>query len=277
MISPGQKAFARLTVANPLPPGTLANPAPEEWRAELLGRIAAENAPATHPRRRARRRTRLVLAAVAALALLAVPSYGVARDVIDWVRGEPAPKSVVDEFGTYAPELGYQPDSGGAVLVAVDEGDVRLYSTKNDKGSYCLLLRAPGRPSGDGGTCIQPKWAAEPLIAGTLGATGGDDESSTHFIGGRSDHPDARSIRFADPDGHTISRPIGFDGFFVASVRVPRSACGAGDWRPTFVVLDANGDEVAKAAITLLFSYPAQRVCSFVPPHPPSVGASRAP
>jgi len=277
MISPGQKAFARLTAANPLPPNTQADPAAEEWRAELLGRIAAEDAPSTHTRRRARRRTRLVFVAIAALALLALPSYGIARDVIDWVRGEPAPQSVVDEFGTYTPQLGYQPDSGGAVLVAVDAGHVRLYSTKNDKGSYCLLLRAPGRPSGDGGTCIQSTWAAEPLIAGTLGTTGGDTESSTHFIGGRSDHPDARSIRFTDPDGQTISRPIGFDGFFVASVRVPRSACGAGDWRPTFVVLDATGDEVAKAAITLLFSYPAQRVCSFVPPHPPSVGAPREP
>lgn len=274
MISPGQKAFARLSAANPLPPGTQANPVPQKWRAELLGRIAAE-APPARARKRARPRRRLALVVIAVVALLAVPSYGVARDVIDWVRGEPAPQSVVDEFGTYAPQLGYQPDSGGAVLVAVDEGDVRLYSTYNDKGSYCLLLRAPGRPSGDGGTCIQPKWAAEPLIAGTLGATGGDDESSTHFIGGRSDHPDARSIRFTDPDGGTISRPIGFDGFFVASVRVPRSACGAGDWRPTFVVLDENGDEVARAPITLLFSHPTQRVCSFVPPHPPSVGASR--
>jgi len=278
MISPGQKAFARLTAADPLPPGRQADPAPEEWRAELLGRIAAEGAPSAHPRRRARRRTRLVFVAIAALALLALPSYGVARDVIDWVRGEPAPQSVVDEFGTYAPQLGYQPDSGGVVLVAVDEGDVRLYSTKNDKGSYCLLLRAPGRPSGDGGTCIQPKWAAKPLIAGILGVTAGDSESSTQFIGGRSDHPEARAIRFADPDGRTISRPIGFDGFFVASIDVPRSACGGGDWRPTFVVLDANGNEVASAAITLLFSYASlPGVCGSGPPHPPSVGASREP
>lgn len=276
MISPGQKAFARLSAANPLPSGAQTNRVPQGWRAELLERIGAE-APPARARKRARPRTRLVLIVIAVVALLAVPSYGVARDVIAWVRGEPAPQSVVDEFGTYAPQLGYQPDSGGAVLVAVDEGAVRLYSTKNDKGSYCLLLRAPGRPSGDGGTCIRPEWAAEPLIAGTLGATGGDDESSTQFIGGRSDHPDARSVRFTDPDGHPISRPIGFDGFFVAAVQVPRSACGAGDWRPTFVVLDENGDEVARAPITLLFSYPTQRVCSFVPPHPPSVGAPQGP
>ena len=230
------------------------------------------------PFRRARSRpwrqgpARLVLVAVIALALLAAPAYGVARDVIDWVRGEPAPQAVVDEFGSYTPQLGYQPDADGAVLVGVEGQGVRLYSTKNDKGGFCLVLKAPGRPSGDGGTCIQPAWTAEPLIAGTLGSSAGDRNSSTHFIAGRSDHPGARSIRFADLAGRTISRPIGFDGFFIASVDVPRSACGGGDdWRPTFVVLDASGSEVARAAITLLYSYPAQRVCRFVPPHPPFV------
>jgi len=91
------------------------------------------------------------------------------------------------------------------------------------------------------------------------------------FVAGRSDHSDASTIRFSDPDGETISRPIGFDGFFVASVDVPWSVCGGGDWRPTFVVLDRNGNELARAAITLLYSHPAQGVCSFVPPHPPSV------
>jgi hypothetical protein len=214
----------------------------------------------------------VALAGVVAVALLAVPSYGLARDVIEWVRGEPAPQSVVDEFGTYAPQLGYQPDAGGAVLVAVDQGYVRLYSTENDKGSYCLLLRAPGRPSGDGGTCIQPNWAAEPLIAGILGSIPAGDDSSTKFVAGRSDHPDASEIRFADPNGRMISRPIGFDGFFVASVDVPWSAClGGDDWRPTFVVLDRSGNEVASAAISLLFSHHSQGVCSFSPPHPPSV------
>jgi hypothetical protein len=262
-------AFSRLSADNPVPRAIGSSSVRHEWRDRLLERIAADTPPSRRARSRAR--TRLVLVAVVALALLAVPSYGVARELIDRVRGEPAPQSVVDEFESYAPQLGYRPYPGGAILVAVEDDDVRLYSTKNDRGSYCLVLRAPDRPSGDGGTCIQPPWAAEPLIAGTLGATAGDDASSTHFIGGRSTHPDARSIRFADPDGRTVSRPIGFDGFFVASVRVPRSACGAGDWRPTFVVLDTNGNEVARAAITLLFSLPSQGVCGSVPPHPPTV------
>ena len=270
MSSLRQKSLARFAAANPCPAGTASSAVSRAWRDELLERIAAE--PPAAPRSPPLfQRRRLVLVAAAALALLAAPSYGIAREVIEWVQGEPAPRSVVQEFDSYAPQLGYRPDAGGAILIAVEGGDVRLYSTKNDKGSYCLVLRAPGRPSGDGGTCIKPAWAAAPLIAGMLGSTADDGDSSTKFIGGRSDHPDARSIRFADPAGRAISRPIGFDGFFVASVDVPRSACGAGDWRPEFVVLDARGEEVARAEITLLFSHPSPGVCSWVPPHPPSV------
>lgn len=260
-------ALDRLRDANPVP-GPV--DAPEEWRDELFRRLDAV-APAGSRERRRRSGRRLLLAAAAAAALLAVPSYGIARTVVEWVRGEPAPQTVKDEFESYAPQLGYRPDASGAILVAVDGDDVRLYSTPNDKGSYCLVLTAPGRPTGDGGTCIRPAWAAAPLIAGTLGATAGDEAASTQFIAGRATSPNATSIEFAGPSGETIRRPIGFDGFFVASVRVPRAACGAGDWRPTFVVRDPAGDEVERADITLLFSSPAKGVCGFVPPHPPQV------
>ena len=260
-------AFERLRAADPLAGGV---PASEEWRDAVLARIAAERDPVPPPGRR--QRGRLVLVAAGIFALLAIPSYGIARDVIEWVRGEPAPQAIVEEFESYAPQLGYQPDAGGAILVAVEGNDVRLYSTNNNKGSYCLVLRAPGRPSGDGGTCIRPDYVAEPLIAGILGsARGGDPSTQVLFIGGRSDHPGARSISFTDVDGEQITRPIGFDGYFVASARVRGLGCEAGDWRPTFVVLDANGTEVARAAITLLFSHPAPGVCSSTGPHPPSV------
>jgi hypothetical protein len=44
-------------------------------------------------------------------------------------------------------------------------------------------------------------------------------------------------------------RRLGFDGFFVASVQVPRSACGAGDWRPTFVIRDKAGDAQVRVGV----------------------------
>jgi hypothetical protein len=259
-------ALDRLRAADPLVGGARA---PEEWREALLARIASEPGPAPDLRRRRQARLRLVLVAAAVLALLAIPSYGVARDVIAWVRGEPAPQAVVDDFASHAPQLGYRPDAGGAILVAVDD-EVRLYSTKNDRGSYCLVLTAPGRPRGDGGTCIRPQWAGEPLIAGTIGVIAGDGGSTT-FVVGRSTATAANEIRFAGTEGEPITRPIGFDGFFVAEVSIPRAACGAGDWRPTFVVLDAGGAEVARADITLLFGHGPEGVCGFSPPHPPHV------
>ena len=223
------------------------------------------------PRRRVARRRALAAAAAMIATLLAVPSHGVARGLIDWVRGQPAPQAVVEDFASPALPLGSRPDAGAAVLVAVD-GEARLYSTPDDQGSYCLVLIAPGRPTGDGGTCIPPTWSSRPLIAGTLGATAGDDEASVHFVAGRSRHERARTIRFADPGGAAIVRPIAYDGFFLAAVRGPRSACGAADWSPTFTVLDAKGAELARAPITLLFSHAAPGVCASIPPHPPASG-----
>jgi hypothetical protein len=256
-------ALDRLRSADPFATGVAA---PEEWRDELLARIGAEPLPTA----RRSRRAPLVLVAAAILVLLAIPSYGVARDVIQWVRGEPAPPGVVEEFDRYTPQLGYQPDPGGAVLVAV-EGDVRLYSTKNDKGSYCLVLTAPGRPTGDGGTCINPDWAKEPLIAGGLGTAHNEERSWTQFVGGRSDHPSAHSISFADPAGEPMKLAVGFDGFFVGAVPISSTTCVGGDWRPAMSVLDAKGNEVARAEITLLFSDPEHGVCGFSPPHPPDI------
>lgn len=268
MTTSPRRAFARLSAANPVPtPGDL----PQEWRERLLDRIDAEVPSRLPDGTRRRAGARLVFVALAVIGLLSLPSYGVARDVIAWVRGEPAPQAVVEDFGSYAPQLGFRPDARSAILVAVDEGGVRLYATTNDRGSYCLMLAAPERPSGDGGTCIEPRWAAEPLIAGTLGATAGD-ETWTHFVAGRSAHPGADTIVFSDPAGRPITVPVGFDGFFVAAVQVSRSACGGSDWRPTFVVLDRSGNELARAAITLLFSRSSvPGVCSSGPPHPPSV------
>lgn len=257
----------RLRAANPV---AGAVDVPAAWREELFDRLAS--IPPPDARRRQRRsHGRLLLVAAAVVALLAAPSYGVARTMIEWVRGEPAPPAVVNEFESYAPQLGYQPDRDGAILVALEGKDVRLYSTKNDKGSYCLVLTAPGGPRGDGGTCIQPAWAAEPLIAGTLGTAGGGNAASTQFIAGRTTDREVRTVEFADPAGTPIVRPIGYDGFFVAAVRVPWAACGAGDWRPAFVLRDAAGEEVGRADITLLFSHPGKGVCGFVPPHPPHV------
>jgi hypothetical protein len=192
-----------------------------------------------------------------------------ASATVTWLTGRPAPPAVARDFGTYAPQLGFHPQPGHAVLVAEDS-DISLYATTNDEGSYCLIVSAPWkRPATlpDGGTCIPRAQAAAPLIAGLVGASSPPgEERSTYLIAGRTDTPRAHTIRFTDRNGEPIARQLGSSGFFVASVHVAESACTSGDWRPTFIVLGANGEELTRATITLSRSL-GRGVCQFTPPH----------
>ena len=213
---------------------------------------------------------RRVAALVIALALLVIGT-AVAATTTDWLTGIPAPKSVVSDFGSYTPQLGFNPEPGRAVLVAQD-GDIDLYATTNTQGSYCLVVSAPWkRPSRlpDGGTCIPPAQAAAPLIAGLVGArSSASGDQQTYVIAGRTADPEARMIRFTDPTGGAITRALGSSGFFIATVRTDESACANGDWQSKFSALGADGKERANATITLA-SAPSDSpgVCVFAAPH----------
>lgn len=210
---------------------------------------------------------------VAALAIV-IGLLGIGTAVAattSWLTGSPAPKSVVSDFGLYAPQLGFNPEPGRAVLVAEDS-DISLYATTNRQGSYCLVASAPWkRPSKlpDGGTCIPPVQAAAPLIAGLLGASSSQSaDQQTYLIAGRTADPEARRIRFTDPSGDPITRVIGSSGFFIAAVRTAGSACANGDWNSAFSVLGTDGSERSSATITLAFTSNSPGVCGFAPPHP---------
>lgn len=213
-----------------------------------------------------RRRT-VALAAV--LGALAVGTAVAATTT--WLTGEPAPKSVVEDFGSYTPQLGFNPEPGRAVLVARD-GEFSLYATTNKQGSYCLLASAPWkRPTkgGEGGTCIPPTQAKAPLIAGLVGARSSPNSTEwIYLIAGRTTDREARAIRFAAPTGDLITRPIGSSGFFIVAVRAGDSACAHGDWTPTFTPLDADGAERETESLTIrIASARAPGVCVFGTPH----------
>jgi hypothetical protein len=89
------------------------------------------------PRPRLSPRRRVALAVF--VALVAIGTAAAATTT--WLGGSPAPPAVVDDFGSYTPQLGFHPDPGRAVLVAED-GDVALYATTNAEGTYCMLSRA---------------------------------------------------------------------------------------------------------------------------------------
>jgi hypothetical protein len=226
------------------------------------GRLAARKehmlAEIERPKRLSRR-TRVVLVVVASLVVLGTA----AAATTSWLAGRPAPPAVVSDFGSYTPQLGFHPEPSQAVLVAED-GAVSLYATTNREGTYCLVVSAPWkRPETlpDGGTCIPGAQAAAPVIAGLVGSS-----STTLLIAGRVDVGAAHAIRFAGPDGRLLTRPIGSSGFFVAAVPVSGSPCANGEWKPTFVVVDARARELTHA--TILLARPAARgVCILGGPH----------
>lgn len=193
--------------------------------------------------------------------------YALAHELIDgWLRGEPAPSSVVANFESYTPQLGFRPDSGRAVLVAAD-GGVSLYATTNDRGSYCLAATAP-----DGGICVSPAAAAAPLIAGIMP----DDPNRTGarrvIVAGRAANPSAQTIRFNGHDETVVTRLIGSSGFFVAVLPIQGSPCANGDWKTTFAALGANDEVVSTATITIAHAGSVRGgppVCSWANgPHP---------
>ena len=205
------------------------------------------------------RRARVVLVVAVSLVVLGTA----AAATRSWLTGRPAPPAVVSDFGSYTPQLGFHPDPGAAVLVAED-GDVSLYATTNREGTYCLVTSAPWkRPETlpDGGTCIPAAQAAAPVVAGLVGAS-----STTFVIAGRVDAGAAHAVRFTGPDGRLLTRPIGSSGFFVAAVPVSGSPCARGEWKPTFVAVDAGGRELTHAAI-LLARPAALDACVFGGPH----------
>jgi hypothetical protein len=238
----------RLVVANPVPADRVAALVSPAWsEATLAATLSAASAGRTAPAPRLRLGRRWLVVGLAALALLALPAYAVARELIDgWLAGEPAPPSVATNFESYTPQLGFRPEPGRAVRVAVDRG-VSLYATTNDRGTYCVATSTP-----DGGICVQPETAAAPLVAGLMPG----DPARAHLglvaVAGRAADPAARTIRFTDRAGDAVERPLGSSGFFIAVLPLRGSPCSHGDWRPAFEAVSEAGDVVATATITLV-------------------------
>jgi hypothetical protein len=220
-------------------------------RALLLDTIASASAASVRrpPGLSLGRPGRLVLVAAA----IAAVGAGIAAAATHWLAGEPAPPSVVAGFGSYAPQLGFHPKPGSAVLVARDD-DLWLYATTNKESTYCILLSAPWkRPERltDGGSCVPAAQASAPLTAGIHGISAAGEDGKTRFVfAGRTSDAEARSIRLTTPKGDALERPIGSSGFFVIGVRLPWS-CAQSNGTSTIRVLDSDGEELISKAIAL--------------------------
>lgn len=209
------------------------------YRGELI--VAAER----WQKARARRRRRLVLATSALTAAAII--VGTAIAATGWLVGAPAPPSVKSDFGSYAPQLGFNPQPGGAVLVATN-GDYQLFATTNKQGGYCILVSAPWKhpgPHGEGGDCSSHQQASIDFTMGIGGVASGTNGGMRLVIDGRTREVNAASIRFATPDGNTLTVPVGSSGFFIVGITTQASWCQLTRWNPQVAILDRNGRQLA--------------------------------
>jgi hypothetical protein len=227
-------------------------------------------------RRIAASRRRLRLALVAATLVVAAVAAGITVAATHWRLGEPAPPAVVKDFQAYTPQLGFNPDARGARLVARADG-ISLYATTTRQGTYCTAVGTPwrdGKTMGDGGSCVTRETVAEPVAAGVrdVGPRGGEGQVTLAIVGRVGDR-EIHAVRFPGFFGELVERPVGENGFFVAGVEA--RICPEEDWTSTFIGLDADGREVARAAITLVDvhrdpRFPSRPLCGFaVGPHGP--------
>jgi hypothetical protein len=194
-----------------------------------------------------RHRRLIVISAVVITSIAA----GTALASNAWLTGEPAPPSVVADFGTHTPQLGSQPDANGAVLVAQD-GNSSLYATTSSDGGYCIAASPPWRKldaNPDGGTCVDKTVASEPVAVGIVDSVATRGSDGTVLVGGRVNVRDAAHIGFSTPSGREITRPLRSSGFFLAEISA--SVC-EDNWAPLFTVYSASGKLLTQDSFTLI-------------------------
>lgn len=221
------------------------------YRGELI------NAAQRWQKARARRRHRIALV-TSALAVAGI-IVGTAIAATGWLVGSPAPKSVKSDFGSYAPQLGFNPEPGKAVLVAHD-GPYKMYVTPDKQGGYCTLVATPQYhpgPHGSGGDCGTRRQAAVSFLAGPVGPGVPRRNGGVRLVvAGRTRNKAVAHIRFTTPDGKTATAPIGTSGFFITDITskkqlftglLPNSVC---HWTSTFVLLDGSGRQLTQKTLT---------------------------
>jgi hypothetical protein len=108
--------------------------------------------------------------------------------------------------------------------------------------------------TGDGGVCVPPEKAAEPIAVGITAASAvGESGEATLVVVGRVRDQRARTIEFTDAGGEPIASTPGAQGFFIVGVR---HTCTGESWSPTFTAADSAGNPVATAKITLSYVEP---------------------
>jgi hypothetical protein len=205
-VSSSPETLEILAGANPVPADGLDRRINAHERDLVLRDVLAR---VNDPRRR-RRRKRALIFAVAVL--VAVPSFALAAELTQRFHAEPAPESVVREFGQYTRQLGFDPRAADAQLVAAD-ADVRLYVTPNAQGTWCYLVSTRN----DGGTCVHADIAQAPVVAGIAGSGNPSDEGRARrfVVVGRVLDRRATGVSMSVFNGDEVTRRVGAGGYFL--------------------------------------------------------------
>jgi hypothetical protein len=190
---------------------------------------------------RARRRNRRLLAIAAALAILTAlvvnPALGIGERLLEFVEGDPAPKSIKEQF-----ELVENPPplrvghrvfarpkpppadlSAAHLAVALDSsvGPVYLWAAPTAGGGACTALEIvalPPMPNGRpniGVNCGSAPTRERSIDVGA-GGTRVDDKSSLHYIEGRV-HASIARLEVTLSDGAEVPLRL-VEGFFLAEL-----------------------------------------------------------
>jgi hypothetical protein len=200
------------------------------------------------PSRRLRRRFSFVVVALGLTGVIAT----VAVAGTGWLVGSPAPPDVKADFGSYATQLGFNPQPGQAVLVA-SSGAYQLYATANTQRGLCTLVVTPWVPASahEGGECSAAPADSSAFYASVGGQSAETNDATTVVVYGHTSDGEASSVQFDGPNGAPVTATVGKGGFFIAGTTGPGMMCGRGAWAPTFHVLDATGHELSATTLTL--------------------------
>jgi len=224
----------------------------DELVRELLAPFARVQ-PVMLKRRPVRRwKWRAALVAVAlgltgAIATVAVAGTG-------WLIGSPAPPDVKADFGSYATQLGFDPQPGKALLVA-STGPYQLYATANTQGGLCTLVITPWVPASahEGGECAAAPAGSSSFYASVGGQSPLVDNATTLVVYGHTSNAGASSVQFDGPNGAPVTATVGKGGYFIIGTTVTGGmGCGSGTWAPTFHVLDATSQQLSAWTVTLV-------------------------
>jgi hypothetical protein len=217
---------------------------------ELLAPYARVQ-PVTLKCRPARRWPRRFALAAVALGLTGVIAT-VAVAGTGWLVGSPAPPDVKEDFGSYATQLGFNPQPDQAVALA-GSGAYQLYGTMNAQGGLCTLVVTPWNPpsSDQGGDCTAAPPDASTFWASIGGQAGETNGETTVVTYGHTNDSTAASVQFEGPTGEPVTASVSKSGFFIVPTTVSGTMCDWGKWAPTFNVLDATGHQLSSATLTL--------------------------